>query len=397
MLLWVLATMATIAGLIAPSFSLVSAALGPAFAHSSLHPFAPFASFCTFASFRRFAPFCTFVACLLFAVSRHMFRWRMHRPRTKPPEPRSCIARTVYTFACSLRTVFRMLFVGWLALVATGITLNCTWSALGLRAPALHLALNPRALHAFSLHSSKRLPNIGLPSWLSDFVAYRSHAYSYADAQSAFLHPFAPNTSTSSCHAVAFQHFNISASAQHLQPLASRAATAHACITPTQSFSAFALNPASSSSQHPFTFATFQHLRPSASRAAAAHPFLVYAPTSKIVTAFTLHGIAPGVESTWTSVSTLPSTHVLAFCILHSRSCLTLCCHLAHVYMGHLHAAGDCLCCSASAWQREGQRGWRGAQRCGSAAGGAALGAPWQRRARAQSGLGLPHISCGPR
>jgi hypothetical protein len=122
------------------------------------------------------------IAILLCAVSRHMFRWRRHRPRPKSRKPRTL--RSSIASGCS--SLLRAVILTWLFIMCSGICFNFVASALDLRTHevALHSDLNVVALR-FASPASRQLPDLGLQARVA---AYAQHMFAHSSLPSASAH-----------------------------------------------------------------------------------------------------------------------------------------------------------------------------------------------------------------
>jgi hypothetical protein len=131
---------------------------------------------------------CIFIPILLLTVSRHMFRWRRHRPRHKRQRSLSFFTRLTSSCAQASMFVLRTVVMSWLLLMCAVICTSCcicTWTAHPDH--ALHSEIDVIALRTmFASPAARQLPDLGLQSRLAAFTQHMLHAH--PPAQSA-LHP----------------------------------------------------------------------------------------------------------------------------------------------------------------------------------------------------------------
>jgi hypothetical protein len=171
------------------------------------------------------------IAILLCAVSRHMFRWRRHRPRPKSRKPLTLISG----IASGCSSLLRAVILTWLFIMCSGICFNFVASALDLRTHevALHSDLNVVALR-FASPASRQLPDLGLQARVA---AYAQHLFAHSSLPSAsahimhnqpFRHPGTNATFPSSISCTSFEFLF----ASHLWSRQPWPATAHSGIAP---------------------------------------------------------------------------------------------------------------------------------------------------------------------
>jgi hypothetical protein len=131
------------------------------------------------------------IAITIFAISRHMYNWRRHRPRPRSRKPPNTAARILSVCTSALSLLLRTVIITWLSLMCCGICINFATSALGLRTPdvALHSDLNVIALRVAS-PDSRQLPDLGLQA---RFSALAQHLFAASTPEHTFMHDHVSN------------------------------------------------------------------------------------------------------------------------------------------------------------------------------------------------------------
>jgi hypothetical protein len=175
------------------------------------------------------------IAILLCVVSRHMFRWRRHRPRPKSRRSRTLATRIASSCSSATMLLLRTVTITWLLLVCSGICINFVASALDLRTPgmALHSDLNVATLRsAFASPASRQLPDLGLRTRVAAYAQHLFTAHFFVPPASTHIHSqhfhnFGRNASSSSSLSCTSPDFLF---AYHLQSRQHWPAAAHRIV-----------------------------------------------------------------------------------------------------------------------------------------------------------------------